>query len=61
MQHFSPLYSYMSVCDQLTELKVEDSAISVSYGHGALEPHQDMPEYESYTGITLIHCLRFVA
>jgi gamma-butyrobetaine dioxygenase len=42
----------------LTELKVEDSAISVSYGHGALEPHQDMPEYESYTGITLIHCLR---
>jgi gamma-butyrobetaine dioxygenase len=41
-----------------TELKVEDNPVTISYGPSALEPHQDIPMYESHTGITLIHCLR---
>ena len=40
-------------------MKVEE-AVSVAYGPGPLEPHMDIPMYESHVGITLLHCLRFV-
>ena len=45
---------------QLTELRVEDNPHTISYGSSALEPHMDIPMYESHPGITMIHCLRFV-
>ena len=48
-------------CIQVTEVKVEDDPITVSYGSDRLDPHMDIPMYESYPGILVLQCLRLVS
>ena len=38
---------------------MDDDPYSVVYGSDALEPHMDIPMYESHPGLNLLHCLRY--
>ena len=44
---------------QLTRIKVVENPITISYGSKSLEPHMDIPMYESYPGVNLLQCLRY--
>ena len=46
-------------CIQLTVIKVVDDPITVSYGTDLLEPHMDIPMYESHPGINFLQCIRY--
>ncbi|CAI8039430.1 Gamma-butyrobetaine dioxygenase [Geodia barretti] len=39
-------------------VKVEENPMTLCHGPGHIEPHMDVPMYESQTGLTLLHCLR---
>jgi gamma-butyrobetaine dioxygenase len=41
-----------------TQIKVVDNPVTVSYSSCSLEPHMDIPMYESYPGVNLLQCVR---
>ena len=45
---------------QLTRIKVMENPINISYGPRPLEPHMDVPEYESHPGLNLLHSNEYV-
>ena len=54
-----PLYIKHCVsCPQMSEVKVVENPINISYGPSLVEPHMDVSQYESHPGLVLLHCLR---
>ena len=46
-------------CTQMSEVKVTENPINISFGSTLLEPHMDVVQYESQPGLVLLHCLRY--
>jgi gamma-butyrobetaine dioxygenase len=42
----------------LTKVKVNENPITISYGPALIEPHMDLPFYESFPGLLLLQCIR---
>ncbi|CAI8026162.1 hypothetical protein GBAR_LOCUS15057 [Geodia barretti] len=42
----------------MSEVKVTENPINISFGSTLLEPHMDVVQYESKPGLVLLHCLR---
>ena len=39
---------------------VNENPINFAYGAASLNPHMDMPFYESHPGLVILQCLRYV-